>query len=66
MLKGNRLFFNTMMIFIMALCFQVFIGIATVMSCKGSIPVFLGVTHQLGAICIISALLYMNFRFVRN
>jgi len=66
LLKDKRLFFNAMMIFIITLCFQVFIGIATVMSCKGSIPVFLGVVHQLGAIGIISALLYMNFRFVKT
>lgn len=63
-LKNNSYFFNVVMIFIGALCFQVFIGILTVMNCKGSLPVFLGVTHQLGAVLIISSLLYMNYRFI--
>lgn len=65
-LKGKNLLFNTVMIFIGALCFQVLMGILTVMNCKGSLPVFLGVLHQMGAVGIISAIIYMNFRFIRE
>ena len=59
-----RLFNSTLNIFIFSLLLQVTLGILTVINCKGSLPVDLGVMHQMGAICLISATLYLYFRFV--
>jgi cytochrome c oxidase assembly protein subunit 15 len=42
---------------------QVLLGILTVINCQGSIPVFYGVMHQAVALCLLTASLYMNFRF---
>lgn len=65
MIKGS-LFSNGLLIFFSCLCTQLLIGILTVINCKGSLPVFLGVMHQLGAIALISSVLYLNFRFIRS
>ena len=59
-----RLFNSTLNIFIFSLLLQVTLGILTVINCKGSLPVDLGVMHQMGAIALISATLYLYFRFV--
>lgn len=44
---------------------QVLLGIFTLINCKGSIPVTLGVLHQGGALLLLSAALFMNFH-MRN
>lgn len=49
--------------FLFSLLLQALLGILTVINCKGSLPVDLGVMHQMGAILLISSLLYINFRF---
>ena len=60
----RRLFKNATMLFIACLFFQLTLGILTVIHCKGSLPLLLGVLHQLGAIALISSVIYLNFRFV--
>ncbi len=41
---------------------QFALGIITVVNCKGYIPVFWGVAHQMGAIILLTACLLINFR----
>lgn len=66
LLKGHLIFQNATNIFFVCLLLQLTIGVLTVIHCKGSLPVFLGVFHQLGAIALISAVIYLNFRFINN
>ena len=40
---------------------QVILGILTVINCIGEIPLLLGVLHQLGAILVLSSLLYVSW-----
>ena len=40
---------------------QIAIGIVTVISCKGSIPLFYGVLHQAMALFLLSAVLFINY-----
>ena len=42
---------------------QVLLGILTVINCQGSIPLFYGVMHQGVALVLLTASLYLNFRF---
>ncbi len=44
------------------LVIQVGLGIATVVSSKGMVPVDLGVAHQAGAILLLSALLFVDYQ----
>jgi len=46
-------------LFGVALLVQVVLGIYTVLNCLGKIPLFLGVSHQAGAIIALTGLLYM-------
>jgi len=41
---------------------QVVLGIVTVISCKGSIPVDWGVLHQAGAVLLLSSILWTKFK----
>ena len=41
---------------------QFALGIITVINCKGYIPVFWGVAHQMGALVLLTACLIINFR----
>lgn len=66
LLYRNRLFENATMLFIACLFVQLTIGVLTVINCKGSLPIFLGVLHQLGAIALISSVIYLNFRFINS
>jgi len=47
-------------IFFGVLIVQVLLGILTVINCIGSIPLWLGVMHQLGAIALLSSILYLR------
>lgn len=42
---------------------QVVLGIATVMSSQGQVPVSLGVAHQFGAIALAGVMVYLNYCF---
>jgi len=46
-------------VLVLALVLQIGLGIFTVINCVGRIPLALGVLHQVGAIILLSALLYM-------
>ena len=48
---------------IIVLITQVVLGIATVVSSKGQVPVGLGVGHQFGAIALAGVLVYLNYCF---
>ncbi len=41
---------------------QVLLGIVTIINCKGSIPVDLGVYHQAGAVLLLSTILWAKFK----
>ena len=45
------------------LIIQVILGVATVMSSKGQVPVGLGVAHQFTAITLAGAMVYLNYCF---
>jgi cytochrome c oxidase assembly protein subunit 15 len=53
-LRGNNLL-------IILLITQVVLGILTVINCQGYIPVLYGVAHQMTALFLFSAALYLNF-----
>jgi cytochrome c oxidase assembly protein subunit 15 len=40
---------------------QVFLGILTLINCVGHIPVTLGVLHQAGAVLFLSSILFVTF-----
>ncbi|MBC6995841.1 COX15/CtaA family protein [Neolewinella lacunae] len=48
---------------IILLITQVLLGIATVVSSQGQVPVGLGVAHQLGAILLVGTVVWLNHRF---
>jgi len=48
---------------IIMLIIQVVLGVATVMSSVGQVPVGLGVAHQFGAIALVGVLVYLNYCF---
>ncbi|SEQ30564.1 COX15/CtaA family protein [Neolewinella agarilytica] len=52
---------NTLLIIL--LITQAILGIATVMSSQGQVPVGLGVAHQFGAIALVGAIVYLNYLF---
>jgi len=58
---NNDLFSTTNMLWITMLGMQVLLGIFTVISCKGSIPVGLGVAHQAGALLLLGFTLFCNY-----
>lgn len=45
---------------------QVLLGILTLINCVSRIPVGLGVLHQLGAVLLLSALLFVTYQFSSN
>lgn len=59
---ASRVYLVPAVLFGLALCIQVLLGILTLINCRGEIPVLLGVLHQMGAILLISTVLYWNFR----
>ncbi|MBK8517909.1 MAG: COX15/CtaA family protein [Saprospiraceae bacterium] len=58
---GFPLLKRTSVVLIFSLLFQVFIGIITVINSKGSIPILWGVLHQVGALLILSTLVFLFF-----
>lgn len=61
-LKGTEIpRVNTLLIIV--LITQVVLGIATVMSSQGEVPVGLGVAHQFGAIALAGVVVYLNYCF---
>ncbi len=44
-----------------AISLQVFLGVFTLINCKGSIPVLWGILHQAGGVVLLAILLYSNF-----
>jgi len=42
------------------------LGVFTVIYCKGSIPVILGVLHQAGALLLLGAALYVTYQLSRK
>ena len=52
---------NTMLITMLII--QVLLGIFTVINCKATIPVGLGVMHQGGALILLTIALFVNYQF---
>ena len=48
------------------LIIQVLLGIFTVINCRGSIPVGLGVAHQSGALLLLGITLFNNYLLFRK
>lgn len=48
------------------LIIQILLGIYTVLGCRGSIPVALGVFHQMGGILLLSTILYVDYQVLRK
>lgn len=48
----------------MILVMQFTLGILTLMSCKGGIPIGLGSLHQIGGILLLSACVYVNYQMI--
>lgn len=47
---------------VMALGIQVLLGIVTLINCKATVPVDLGVLHQAGAVVLFGTLLFVNYQ----
>ena len=60
----SRVFNFTSVLLITMLIIQVMLGILTVINCKSSIPVELGVMHQGGALLLLSIALFMNYQLI--
>lgn len=58
--------FNGHIIWYLTLWLQVILGIWTVMSCIGEIPVLQGVLHQAGALVLLSSTLYVYYRSIKG
>ena len=54
---------KTNLLLIIVLVTQVLLGIATVVSSVGEVPVGLGVAHQAGAIALTAVVVYLNYLF---
>ncbi|MEO6760057.1 MAG: COX15/CtaA family protein [Saprospiraceae bacterium] len=52
---------NTTLVLLLGL--QILLGILTLLNCVSKIPVVLGVFHQLGAVLLLSALLFVTYQF---
>lgn len=51
---------------VIVLVSQILLGIFTVIGCKGSIPVALGVFHQMGGILLLSTILFIDYQLMRK
>ncbi|MGB3548662.1 MAG: COX15/CtaA family protein, partial [Saprospiraceae bacterium] len=60
--QGDRLFKRSTILLIGLLFVQVLLGIVTLISSKGYVPVDLGVYHQLGAILLLGTLLFVDYQ----
>lgn len=61
-IKENEIFSKANMMWITMLVIQILLGIWTVVSCKGSIPVGLGVAHQACALILLGTTLFVYFQ----
>lgn len=52
---------NALWMVAVSLCIQVMLGIFTVLNSKGAVPIALGELHQIGAIILLSTLLWLNY-----
>lgn len=64
--KENSLFTKANMLWITMLIIQILLGIFTVINCRGSIPIALGVMHQSGALLLLAATLFCNYLLVNR
>lgn len=65
-IKNNALFSKTNTLWITMLGVQVLLGIFTVINCRGSIPVGLGVAHQAGAFLLLGFTLFCNYLMIKK
>lgn len=61
--RPNPAIYKGAIVLITLLILQVSLGILTVINCQGSIPLLYGVMHQAIALSLLTASLYMNYRF---
>lgn len=59
---SDRAFRNALWMMCGMVGVQVLLGILTIINCKGSIPVDLGVYHQAGAVLLLSAVLWVGYQ----
>jgi len=52
--------------FVIVLIAQILLGIFTLIGCKGSIPVALGVFHQMGGILLLSTILFIDYQVLKK
>jgi cytochrome c oxidase assembly protein subunit 15 len=62
-LNFTRRFMVGNVLLISMLVIQVLLGIFTLINCKGTIPVGLGVLHQAGALVLLTIALWVNYQF---
>lgn len=60
---NTNLEFKASVVLVCLLITQVVLGILTVINCKGSIPVGLGVAHQFFGLMLLTASLFLNYLF---
>jgi len=63
-IKENEIFRKANMMWITMLVIQILLGIWTVISCNGKIPVGLGVAHQAGALILLGTTLFCYYQMV--
>ncbi|MFK8103528.1 MAG: COX15/CtaA family protein [Saprospiraceae bacterium] len=62
----NIVFKRSVYLLVIMLIIQFLLGVFTLVSCKGSIPVGLGVLHQAGALALLSFSLFVNYLLTRK
>jgi cytochrome c oxidase assembly protein subunit 15 len=62
-LRFTQRFSTANLLLVSMLVIQVLLGILTIINCKAVIPVGLGVSHQAGALLLLSIALWMNYQF---
>ena len=65
-IRNNDLFSKTNILWITVLVIQVLLGIWTVINCRGSIPIGLGVAHQACALILLGITLFCYFQIIKN
>ena len=60
--EKSELMKNTLYMLVTMLIIQVLLGIFTLVNCKGTIPVGLGVLHQAGALLLLTIVLFFNYQ----
>ncbi|MBP7272671.1 MAG: COX15/CtaA family protein [Saprospiraceae bacterium] len=64
MLKSHAIYKKSILLFVVILSVQILLGIFTILYSRGSIPIWLGVAHQIGGLLLLSSMLLTYYQQV--